>query len=147
MARRKETQKESNKKLVAIMEQWQDIEVKSIASLRSLIKKVKNPLVKQVLKIIQRDSVMHQAVQQFIVDSLEKKAITLTPEELAAIWSGIEEHIKMERATVKLGQRAKETSANFVHRYFINYLMADERKHEEMLEQLDNIKRKMYPYA
>jgi hypothetical protein len=146
MAKR-QTQRESNKKLVAIMKQWQDIEVKSISSLRTIIKKVKNPLVKQVLRIIMKDSVQHHGVQQFIVDSLEKKAISLTPEELSAVWSGIEEHIKMERASVDLAQRAKAVSSSFVHKYFVNYLLTDERKHDEMLDQLESLKSKIYPYA
>lgn len=147
MARKKESQKEKAKKLVTIMKKWQEVEDRSIDSIRTLNKKIKNPLVKQVLKIIQYDSTMHRKVQQFIIDSMEKKAITLTPDELSAVWSGIEAHIKMERATIELGQLAKANSNNFVHRYLINYLLRDEHKHDELLEQLENIKRNIYPYA
>ena len=147
MARKRKSQKQAGEKLVAIMKKWQEVEDKSVASTRALNKKIKNPLVKQVLKIIQYDSTMHKKVQQFIIDSMEKKAITLTPDELAEIWSGIEEHIKMERVTIELGQRAKAASNNFVHRYLINYLLRDEHKHDELLEQLENIKRNIYPYG
>ena len=139
--------KEADAKLVAIMKEWQKVEERSIKSVSEVNRKVKNPLVKQVLAIIKRDSGMHAKVQQFIIDSLTKKAIDLTPEELGAIWSAIDKHIKMERATIELGQRAKDASRNFVHKYLINYLMTDERKHEELLEQLENIKNKIYPYA
>ena len=147
MAKKKMSQKEAGEKLVVLMKQWQDIEDKSVESLKELTKKVKNPLVKEVLKVIKNDSSMHRKVQQFIIDSMEKKAVSLTPDELAAVWSGIETHIKMERASVELGQKAKANSTNFVHRYLISYLLTDERKHDEMLEQLENIKRGIYPYA
>ena len=104
-------------------------------------------LFKQVFQIIAHDSAMHRKVQEFIVDTLEKEAITLTPEELADIWSLIEEHIAMERATVLLGEQAKAVTHNFVHKYLLNYLLADEHKHDVLLEQLENIKNKLYPYA
>lgn len=147
MPRKKQSAKESNEKLVAIMKEWQKVEDRSIKSIGEINRKIKNPLVKQVLAIIKKDSAMHAKIQQFIIDTLTKKAITLTPEELGAVWSGIDKHIKMERATIELGQRAKDASTNFVHKYLINYLMADERKHEELLEQLENIKGKIYPYG
>lgn len=147
MAKTRQSVKESNEKLVAIMKEWQKIEDKSIKSISEISRKIKNPLVKQILSIIKKDSSMHGKVQQFIIDSLKKRAITLTPEELGAIWSAIDRHIKMERATIDLGQRAKDISTNFVHKYLINYLMTDERKHESLLEQLENIKSKIYPYA
>ena len=147
MARKRQSGKESNEKLVAIMKEWQKVEEKSIKSIGEISRKIKNPLVKQVLSIIKKDSAQHAKVQQFVIDSLTKKPVTLTPEELGAVWSAIDSHIKMERATIELGQRAKDASRDFVHKYLINYLMTDERKHEELLEQLENIKSKIYPYA
>ncbi len=147
MPRKKQSTKESNDKLVAIMKEWQKVENTSIDSIRSGLKKVKNPLVAQVLKIIKYDSTMHHHVQQFIIDSLEKKAVTLTPEELAEVWDVIEAHIKMERATIALGQRARDASNNFVHKYFIDYLQKEEAKHDELLEKLEDVKKNMYPYA
>ncbi|MFH1760721.1 MAG: hypothetical protein ABIA63_06435 [bacterium] len=141
------SQKESNKKLVSILKEWQKIESRSIAGVSKILGKISNPLVKEIFKIIKQDSINHKNVQQFIVNSLEKKAISLTPEELGTIWTSIEEHIKMERATIALGQEAKAASSNFVHRYLINYLLTDERKHDDMLEQLENLKKKIYPYA
>ncbi len=147
MPKKRQSTKESNQKLVAIMKEWQKVEDKSIESISAVSRKIKNPLVKQVLQIIKSDSTMHRKVQQFIVDTLEKKAISLTPEELGEIWSAIEKHSKMERATIQLGQRAKDASKNFIHKYLINYLITDERKHEELLEQLENIKSRIYPYA
>jgi hypothetical protein len=145
--KKRQSGKEANAKLVAIMKEWQKVEERSINSVRDLNKKVKNPLIKQVLRIIQNDSAMHKNVQQFIVDSLEKKALSLTPEDVAAVWDGIKEHIKMERATIRLGMQARDASRDFIHKYFVNYLLTDERKHDELLDTLESVKSKMYPYA
>ena len=79
--------------------------------------------------------------------TLENNMSYLTPEELAEIGTVIETHIKMERDAVQFGTAAKASSSNFVHKYFLNYLLEDERKHDEMLDQLNNIKQKIYPYA
>lgn len=141
------SQKASNQKLVAAMKEWRKIEERSIRSIHAVSKKISNPLLKRIFQIISHDSNMHRIIQQFIIDSLEKKAVSLTPEELGGIWSTVEEHIKMERATILLGQRAKENTQNFIHQYLIQYILADERKHEALLERLENIKKHIYPYA
>ena len=33
---------------------------------------------------------MHKKVQQFMIDSLEKEAVSLTPEELGEIWEHVD---------------------------------------------------------
>jgi len=147
MARKRVNQKQANAALVSTMKKWQKVEQKSIESIKKTMKELKNPLIKRVFKIIQNDSSQHYKVQQFIIDSLEKKAISLTPEELGAIWTVVEKHIEMERETIALGQEAKDVSNNFIHKYLINYLITDERKHDDLLDQLENLKNKIYPYA
>jgi rubrerythrin len=147
MSRKGTSQKDLNERLVSTLKTWQKIEDKSIESIETLKQEIQNPLVKQVFEIIQNDSTQHKRVQQFMIDSLEKQAISLTPEELGAIGTAIENHLKLERETIKLGAEAKETSSNFVHKYFLNYLLTDERKHDDLLDQLDNIRSKIYPYA
>ena len=147
MARKRVSQKELAETLVATLKKWQKIEDKSISSIKGSMKQLKNPLVKQIFQIIAHDSAMHRKVQQFIIDTLEKKAITLTPEDVAEIGTILESHIELEKETVELGAVAKASSKNFIHQYLINYLLVDERKHDDLLEQLGNIKDKIYPYA
>ena len=147
MAKKRVSQKELDKTLVTTMKKWQKIEDQSISSIKGNMKELKNPLVKQIFQIIAHDSAMHRKVQQFIIDSLEKKAVILTPDELADIGTILEEHIELEKATVELGTTAKAASRSFIHQYLLNYLLTDERKHDDLLEQLGNIKNKMYPYA
>ncbi|MEW6338983.1 MAG: hypothetical protein ACOY3Y_18725 [Acidobacteriota bacterium] len=144
MTKPKET---STDKAVDILVRWQDAENRTIAQTTSIIAKSKNPLVKLIMEVIRHDSVMHHRVQQFIVDSLTTKAITLTPEELAEVWDLVEEHVKMERETIGYGEELKKVCKLFVQSQLVSYLLTDEEKHDKMLGQLEQFKNKMYPYA
>ena len=140
-------QKELNEKLVATLKKWQKVEDASVQSTTEIISKTKNPVVKQIMEIIKQDSAMHKKVQQLIIDSFEKEAIQLQPEELSDVWSLVENHIELEKETVRLAEESRKNSNNFIVRYLLGYLMTDEQKHNEVLAQLEDVKRGMYPYA
>jgi len=140
-------QKELNENLIATLRKWQKIEDASVKSTSEIIGVTKNPLVRQVMEIIKQDSAMHKKVQQVIIDSFEKQAIQLQPEELSEVWGMIEKHIELEKETIRLAEEAKKNSNSFVVRYLLGYLMIDEQKHNEILAQLEDVKRGMYPYA
>ena len=109
--------------------------------------KTKNPIVKHIMEIIHQDSAMHRRIQQLIIDSFEKQAITLTPEELGDVWEMVEQHIELEKETVRLAEESRKNSKNFVIRYLLGYLMTDELKHNEILQQMEDVKAGIYPYA
>ena len=142
--------KEVQEALVANMKRWQEIEDASVSSTGKIIDQTENPVIKTVMEIIQRDSQMHHRVQGMIADSLEKQAISLTPEELATVWESIESHIALEQETIKLAREALkilEGKQMVVQEYLLNYLLADESKHNAILATLDKIKAGMYPYG
>jgi bacterioferritin (cytochrome b1) len=140
-------QKELNENLVKTLKKWQKIEDESVKSTSAIIAKTKNPIVRQIMEIIKQDSAMHKKVQQVIIDSYEKKAINLEPDELSDIWEMVEDHIELEKETVRLAEESRKNSNNFIVRYLLGYLMTDEQKHNDMLQQMEDIKRGMYPYA
>ncbi len=140
-------QKELNENLVKTLKKWQKIEDESVKSTSAIIAKTKNPIVRQIMEIIKQDSAMHKKVQQVIIDSFEKKAINLEPDELSDIWGMVEDHIELEKETVKLAEESRKNSNNFIVRYLLGYLMTDEQKHNDLLQQMEDIKRGMYPYA
>ena len=90
---------------------------------------------------------MHKRIQQLIIDSFEKEAITLTPEELGGIWEMVDKHIELEKETIRLAEESRKNSKNFVVRYLLGYLMTDEQKHNEILAQMEDVKSGIYPYA
>ncbi len=140
-------QKELNENLVKTLKKWQKIEDESVKSTSAIIAKTKNPIVRQIMEIIKQDSAMHKKVQQVIIDSFEKEAINLDPEELSDIWGMVEKHIELEKETVRLAEESRQNSNSFVVRYLLGYLMTDEQKHNDILQQMEDIKRGMYPYA
>ena len=140
-------QKELNEKLVATLKKWQKVEDDSVKSTSEIISKTKNPVVKQIMEIIRQDSAMHKKVQQLIIDSFEKEALYLSPEELGDVWSMVENHIELEKETIRLAEESRKNSKSFFVRYLLGYLMTDEQKHNEILLQMEDIKSGIYPYA
>ena len=134
-------------KTIDILERWQDAENRTIAQTTKIIGASNNPLVKLVMEIIRHDSVMHHRVQQFVIESLTTRTVTLTPEELAEVWTLVEEHIGMERETIGYGEELKKLCKLFVQSSLITYLLNDEEKHDKLLGQLGDFKRKLYPYG
>ncbi len=141
------SQKELNEKLLDTLKAWQAVEDESVRSTTEIISKTKNPVVHQIMEIIRQDSAMHKRVQQLLIDNFEKKAFSLTPEELADIWVMVEKHIELEKETIRLAEESRRNSKNFVIRYLLGYLMTDEQKHNLILQQLEDIKSGIYPYA
>ncbi|MFC2039406.1 hypothetical protein ACFLST_01275 [Chloroflexota bacterium] len=142
------TTKEGQKELVSNMRKWQRIEDAAVSSTGQIIEKTDNPLVRVVMEIIQRDSQMHYRVQEFIADSIERRAVSLTPDELGQVWDMIEKHIDIEKKSVELAEQAvaavKNQQGMIVQEYLINYLLTDEKKHNEFLSHLDDIKKGIY---
>ena len=134
--------------LVSNMRKWQKIEDASVVSTGQMIEKTENPLLRLVMEIIQRDSQMHYRVQEFIADSIEHKAVSLTPDELVAVWGMIENHINLEKKTVEIAEQSigslKGQQGMIVQQYLLNYLLEDERKHNDLLKNLEDIKKGIY---
>jgi hypothetical protein len=142
--------KELQKQTISEMRQMQKVENASVASTGRIIEKTKNPIVRLVMEIIQRDSNMHYQVQDFIADSLGEKTVSLTPEELAEIWGMVEQHIELEKKMVKTVEQLRTAMKGkfmVVQQYLLDYLLEDETKHNNLLERLSGIKTKMYPYG
>ncbi len=136
--------------LISNMETWKKIENASIASTGRVIEKTENPIVRLVMEVIQRDSQMHYRVQELIAQSLQK-TVSLTPDELGQVWDLIEDHIKIEKKVQKLAEESlevtKKSKGMLVQSYLLEYLLADENKHNLLLERLAGIQKGMYPYG
>ena len=62
----------------------------------------------------------------------------------------IEHHILLEKKTVELAEEALQALKGkkmVVQEYLLHYLLEDENKHNHILEQLEVIKKGMYPYG
>ena len=143
----KVTKKETLETLAATLRKWQEIEDGSIALTGSILEKTTNPLIRLVMEIIHQDSVMHKKVQQAILDSLEKEAFSLQPEELGGIWEMIEKHDEAEKEAIRMAEEAKRNCPLVIQKQLLEYLIEDEKKHDRLMGNLENFKRQIYPYA
>ena len=134
-------------KLVNALRQWQGIERKAIDSCAGIMEKTDNPLIRQMMEIIRNDSVQHHRVQQFIIDSLTKEQVRLTPEELGEVWDEITAHDEVERQTIELAKELRDECRFFVQRALLDYLIVDEEKHDQLLQSLEDFKKNLYPYG
>jgi 5'-deoxynucleotidase YfbR-like HD superfamily hydrolase len=132
--------------LLDTLEQWQKVEKETVSLTRKISKSTDNVLVQTLMKIIQQDSRMHHKVQQAIIDSFTEQAITLRPEELGEMWEMVEKHSQMEKDTIRKAEDALDNCRLFPQRQLLMYLLEDEKKHDKLLTQLANFKRKIYPY-
>ena len=134
---------ERTEKLINTLRQWQGIERHAIDATSKIMEKTDNLLIRQIMEIIRNDSVQHHRVQQFIVDSLTKQPVSLTHDELAQIWDEIQAHDEVERKTIQLAEECKDECKFFVQRALLNYLLADEKKHDFILQELEAFKKNM----
>ena len=143
--------KEAQQKIVANMQKWQKIEKAAVSSTGKIIEATENPVVALVAEIIQRDSAMHEKVQAFIEGTLTSAAVTLTPDELGKVWHLIEKHIEIEKETITIAKESlgaiEGVKGMTVQAYLLRYLLKDEQKHDDILANLEQIKKNMYPYG
>jgi hypothetical protein len=133
--------------LVGTLRKWQGIERKAIDSCAEIMEKTENSLIRQIMEIIRNDSVQHHRVQQFIIDSMTKEPVRLTPEELGQVWDEITAHDEVERETIEIAKKLKEECRFFVQRALLDYLIVDEEKHDQLLQSLEDFKKNLYPYG
>lgn len=133
--------------MVEGLRKWQGIERKAMEQTAEIMESTGNPVIRMVMEIIRQDSMMHHRVQQFIIDSLTREAVSLSPEDVSEIWAKIEEHDEMEREVIQMAKDLKEKAWSPVHKQLLDYLLADETKHDRLLEQLGELKKGMYPYG
>jgi len=137
---------ERTARAIALLRSWQALEREAINTTAEIMEKTDNLLIRQMMEIIRNDSVQHHRVQQFLIDSMTKQAITLAPEDLGEIWSQLEAHDKVERKTIELAKELKDEIPDPVTKVILEYLITDEEKHDKLLEHLD-VGRGRHPFA
>jgi len=141
------SKKEAQLQLVENMRRWQKVENAAVTSTAQIMEGTENEYIRAVAEIINRDSQMHYRIQQLIVDSVTKTA-TMPVEDLKAVWDAVERHIEIEKRTIKLAEESLELldhRRQGLQQYLLEYLLEDEKKHDNLLEKLELIKKGMYP--
>lgn len=70
---------ERDKKMLSLLQGWKTLEERTVTSCDRIYKKTKNPVVKTLITMIKSDSKKHKSVIKFIIESMTKKAMVLSP--------------------------------------------------------------------
>ena len=141
------TMKEQQDEMVKNLKNWQKLESQSISNTAQVIQNTDHPIIQLIMEIIQRDSQMHRYVQGWIAHSLERKAITLCPDDMVEIWNTVEQHIDLEKQMLENVRtqlsKMEDKSILLVQQYLLKYLEDDETKHNNLLSYLETVKKGM----
>lgn len=128
------------------IENWQVMEDETIASCQNIIAATDNKLVQTIAGIIMADSEKHKQVLDCITDTLDG-TVTLTPDELGEVSELLDQHLQIEKDSINLANEEYDKSRNFIVRHLLSYLIEDERKHAKLVRQLNDFKKRLYPYG
>ena len=129
------------------LRQWQGIERKAMEQTAEIMETTDNPFLRIIMEVIRHDSLMHHRVQQVIIDSLNQQAFSLTPEEIGEVWNMIEVHDATEREVIGIAEKLLEDAWTPAHKQLLSYLLADEKKHDRLLDELGELKKGSSPYS
>jgi len=129
--------------MVRALRDWQAIERQAINDCAEIVEQTRSPLLRLLMEIIRHDSTMHHRVQQFLIDSVEKEAPTVTREEIAEIWDKLTAHDDAEKRAIRTAEDLKQKAWSPIHKQLLEYLLADETKHDRLLEGLNEVKKGM----
>ena len=134
---------ERSDNMIESLREWQKIERESMSATARISEQTNSSLIRLIMDIIRHDSHMHHRVQQYLVDSLTVQSPTVSREDIAAIWDSIEAHDRAEKRTIEIAEHLQKEAWTPVHKLLLDYLIRDERKHDQLLEQLDAFKADM----
>ena len=138
---------ERTEEAVELLRSWQALEREAIETTAEIMEQTNNLLIRQMMEIIRNDSVQHHRVQQFIIDIMTKETVRMSPDDMAEVWSRLEEHDELERKTIELAKELKEKTTDPVVASLLEYLIIDEQKHDHILNQLEAVKRHLSKLA
>ena len=112
------------------------VEKEIVASLEKPLMIMKNPAVKGVLKGVSLDSIKHAELYMSAVTLLTAASTALTQDNLDEQRKLVEKHIEIESELIKKLETMIPTIDNNKVVFLLNSILADERRHHEMLKMV-----------
>ena len=131
---------ERDKKMLGLLDTWMKLEEHTIKSCSNISGKTKNPLIKTLITAIKNDSQKHKAIIKLIIDSMTKKALALTPDELKGVSSLLSRHITIEQKSIDLAQETIAVTRDATAKQLLKLILEDEKKHAKLVEQINELK-------
>ena len=122
--------------LINFMKAQIKVENEIVDSLNSALVDVKNPPVRGVLKGISLDSVKHAEMYSAATELLTSVSQALSQEHLDKQKALVEKHIRMEEELIEKIKKVLPTVENPKVRLLLNAILADEKRHHELLKMV-----------
>jgi bacterioferritin (cytochrome b1) len=90
--------------------------------------------------MIKSDSKKHKSILKFIIESMTRKAMVLSPEELATVATLLNKHLTIEQKSITTAQTAIELSRDAVVKQLLKLILEEEKRHEKLIEQINTLK-------
>jgi hypothetical protein len=126
----------SKDELINFMKAQIKVENEIVDSLNSALVDVKNPPVRGVLKGISLDSVKHAEMYAAATELLTSVSQALSQEHLDKQKALVEKHIRMEAELIKKIRKVLPTVENEKVKLLLNAILADEKRHHELLKMV-----------
>jgi len=140
-----EKSRKSSEGFLKLIQEWIELEDRTIASADELIRKANNPFVKMRMEMIKYDSGKHKVMLQWIIDNLTKESVHLTPDEVVPLSALLYKHLEVESQSITLASNALKKSGLPMVRYILAALLDDETKHHAQIIMLnDEIKKAIF---
>ena len=126
----------SKDELINFMKEQIKVENEIVDSLNTALVEVKNPPVRGVLKGISLDSVKHAEMYAAATELLTSVSQALSQEHLDKQKALVEKHIRMEAELIKKIRKVLPTVENKKVKLLLNAILADEKRHHELLKMV-----------
>ena len=130
---------ENRKHFEELIHRWIGIEENTIDTANDLMGQSKNPMLKTIIDLLRRDSEKHKNVLETILYSLDH-TVTFDTDDMKIIDTFVSKHIELEKTAVETAEQALEMSSLPIPRFLLENLLADEKKHDAYVEELNELK-------
>ena len=129
-------EKPKDNRLIEFLRNQVTVEKQIVASLEKPVLKMKNPAVKGVLMGVSLDSIKHAELYMSAITLLTSYSTALTQENLDEQRVLVEKHIQIESELIIKLEAMIPTIDDQKVVFLLNSILADERRHHEMLKMV-----------
>ncbi len=116
-----------------------ELERMIVSQANESVERVKNPLVRELIRGIALDSMKHENILSAIEARIAGSTPFLTEEERDAIRDAIERHIEMEKKAIERYSEFLEKLDDEKLRLLVSYILDDERRHHALLLRIQRL--------
>ena len=130
---------ESNEDFLKLIKKWVGIEEATLLMIKGYEGKISNPVVDVLIDTIKTDSEKHKKILNMVIQGLEG-TLVLSPDDMAQLSEFIKKHSKIEQDSVDIAEQALKKVSTPITKLLMTYLLEDEKKHDMIMDGLDELK-------